>query len=65
MAKYNETLERVDRRRERRVVEALMKVSDVRPGQWLQVDLDDLGQKIIGYLEANYPETCLRASAGC
>ena len=57
VAKYNETLERVDRRRERRVVEALMKVSDVRPGQWLQVDLDDLGQKIIGYLEANHPET--------
>ena len=57
VAKYNETLERVDRRRDKRVVEAMMKVSSVRPGQWLQVDLDDLGKKIVGYLEEHYPDT--------
>ena len=57
VAKYNETLERVDRRRDKRVVEAMMKVSNVRPGQWLQVDLDDLGKKIVSYLEEYYPDT--------
>jgi DNA gyrase subunit B len=35
----------------------MMKVSSVRPGQWLQVDLDDLGKKIVGYLEEHYPDT--------